>query len=160
MTTKNETAKWTAALEAAHTAGLAAVAATTPTPLVVVQRANPFDDSSAIVRQYAPIPDGVCGFGWVEFRPERGGESRRFVNWVLKQYADTRERINEWDKAKRARLWGNSFSHDSYTQSYHLNIWDFNQSYEKKTAYASAFARSLQTAGIEGLTVRGTGRLD
>ena len=43
----------------ADDAGRKAAAETVPTPMQIVQRANPLDDTSPIVRAYEPVMDGV-----------------------------------------------------------------------------------------------------
>lgn len=134
--TKSKSPKFTedeayALFERAHSAGMLAGDKARPTPMTVVVRENPFDDNSPIVKRYAPVMDGVCGFGWVNVRP--GNSS--FANWLR--------------KTNRGR------------NAYHggVDIWvrEFNQSYERKIAYARAFAGVLTEAGI---TAYGTGRLD
>jgi hypothetical protein len=115
---------------AADTAGKAAAEATNPTPMVVQQRANGFDDTSEVVQEWV-VPSGVCGFGWVNIRP---GTSS-FARWIKKQGIG--------DKAYEGGI----------------NIWvgAYGQSYEKKIAYAHAFAAVLRDAGIKAW---GAGRLD
>lgn len=49
-------------------------------PMVVVQRANPFDDTSRIVKEYEPVMDGVCGFASITVA---GNTS--FGKWLLKK---------------------------------------------------------------------------
>ena len=89
----------------------------------VVQHANPLDDSSPIVKRYAPVMDGVCGFAWVVVRP--AGSS--FGRWLRKER-------------------GHSLAYGGG-----VSIWvgSFGQSYERKYAYARAFAGVLEEAGIE-----------
>jgi len=57
--------------EEADRAGVAAVAAMTPTPMIVV-------DSKG--KEYF-VGDGVCGFAWVNIKPARGG----FVAYLKSQ---------------------------------------------------------------------------
>ena len=106
----------------ADAAGLAAGKAARPTPMVVVQRANPFDDTSPITRRYAPVMDGVCGFAWIKIRPATGS----FVRWL------------------KARDKG----YKSYTGGYDISVNAFEQSLERKAAYARAFAAVLTEAGM------------
>lgn len=123
----------------ADAAGKAAAEAHRPTPMHVVQRENPFDDSSPIVRRYAPVMDGVCGFAWINIRP---GNSP-FANWAKKQSRPGRP---DWELARK---------------SYHggVDIWvsDYGQSYELKLAYARGYAKVLAEAGIKAYA---SGRLD
>ena len=58
-----------AAWDAAVAAGKAAAEVKVPVPMVVVQRSNPLNDASPVVKVYEPIIDGVCGFAWVKVRP-------------------------------------------------------------------------------------------
>ena len=116
---------------AAHKAGMAAAKRLTPTPMVVTERAVPFDDNSPIKRQWH-VPDGVCGFAWVVVRP---GTSA-FARWA-KKHKDARRNYYGGMTVK----W----------------VGEFNQSYEKKFAYARAFAEVLREAGINATP---GGRLD
>ncbi len=88
----------------------------------VVQRANPFDDSSPVVHRYAPVMDGVCGFAWVTIRP---GTSS-FARWVSKT-----------GRGRKGYYGG-------------IQIWvsGFGQSMTRKEAYADAFAAVLREAGV------------
>lgn len=110
--------------ERAHEAGMAAGEASIPEPMIVVQRANPFDDNSPIVRQYEPVMDGPCGFAWIKVRPGNGS----FARWLKRA-----------GKVRGAAYHGG------------VDIWvgQFNQSATRKEAYASAFAAVLREAGIQ-----------
>lgn len=114
----------------AHEAGLAAANAHKPTPMHVVERANPFDDQSAIVKRYAPVMDGVCGFAWV---------------WMKGNTAIAR-------LAKKASEAG-ALSGVNYGKGYPngITLWvtGFNQSLERKEAYARAYVATLRDAGHE-----------
>jgi hypothetical protein len=81
---------------------------------------------------YAPIDSGVCGFAWVSIRP--GNSS--FAIWAKKTGRCTTDHY-----AGGVRLW----------------VGDYGQSYERKYAYARAFADTLRDAGIKAYT---SGRLD
>ena len=102
----------------AHDAGMKAAEAHMPTPMQVVQRADPLNDNSPIVKRYAPVIGGVCGFGWINIYP---GNCRA---------ANAAKKLAKASKA------------------YHggVQIWvgQFNQSYELKTTYAAAYAAVLQ----------------
>jgi hypothetical protein len=110
---------WKALYDKAHEAGVEAAKAKIPEPMVVVERANPLDDSSAIVKQYEPVLDGVCGFAWINIKP--GNHS--FCNWYKK---------NIDENAK-----------DNYYGGISIWVHDFRQSMEKKSAYAGTFADVL-----------------
>lgn len=117
--------------EKADAAGKEAAAAKVPEPMHVVQRANPLDDSSPVVKRYEPVMGGVCGFAWVTVRP---GNSR-FANWLKK------------NKGARRGYYGGT----------ELWISGYQQSYERKMAYATAYADVLREVGIEAYP---GGRLD
>lgn len=105
-------------------AGRAAAEACTPTPMVVQEHANPLDDSSPVIKQYAPVMAGVCGFAWINVRP--GNSS--FACWL-----------------KRNDL-GRS---DRYEGGVRVWVDGYGQSYERKRAYAGGFARVLRDAGMD-----------
>lgn len=115
----------------AHSAGVEAAEAAVPTPMVVQERENPFDDNSPIVRQYAPVMSGVVGFAWVSIYPA----TSTFARWLKKN-----------GRARPAYQGG-------------LQIWvsGYGQSYERKMAYAGAYARVLTEAGFKAYA---GGRLD
>ena len=127
-TSKRELARiWKAADEA----GREAVRKTVPTPMVVVEHANPLDDSSPVVHRYPPVEGGVCGFAWINTPGNRA-----FGRWVK--------------ETGRGRP-------DSYYGGVTIWVSDFGQSYERKDAYAQAFARVLNENGV---TAYAMGRLD
>lgn len=113
-------------------AGDRAARAVVPVPMHVVQRAHPLDDTSPIVKRYAPVMDGVCGHAWIIVRP---GTSR-FARFL------------------KAEGLGDT---SSYFGGVRIWISDYGQSYERKAAYASAFAATLEEAGI---TADAMSRLD
>lgn len=108
----------------ADIAGKAAADKCCPTPMIVVQRANPFDDNSPIIKQYEPVMGGCCGFAWVNVKP---GNSR-FANWLK--------------KTGRGRA-------DSYYGGVTIWISDYGQSMNLKESYAYAFAKVLSDNGIK-----------
>lgn len=110
--------------QAAERAGMAAGKAAVPTPMIVVQHRNPFDDSSEVIKQYAPIMDGVCGFAWINIRPGTCAAAR---------YA------KETHRGRR----------DSYAGGVSVHVGAFGQSLERKAAYARAYAKVLRDAGIQ-----------
>jgi hypothetical protein len=111
-------ARFAAVYQLADAAGAEAAEKASPTPMVVVQHANPLDDSSPVVRQYAPVEGGVCGFAWVTVRP--GNCS--FALWAAKNKG--------WSKA--------------YHGGMQLWVSAYGQSMERKDAYAQAFAAVLR----------------
>lgn len=120
------TTNWQALYDKAHAAGLEAGQAVTPTPMTVVQRANPLDDNSPVVKAYEPVADGVCGFAGVRFPGN--------TSW------------GKWCKA-------NKIARKGYPTGLHISCHAFNQSLTRKTAYATAFAKVLTEAGIEKVYV-------
>lgn len=106
----------------ADDAGRRAVAALTANggirPMVVQQRENPLDDRSKVVYQET-VSDGVCGFAWVELKPANNA----FCKWLVK-------------KGYASKLSGPGVS-----------IWvhDYNQSMQKKAAYARAFCQVIKS---------------
>jgi hypothetical protein len=103
----------------AHAAGMAAGEAAAPTPMHVVRRDVV---TGQITKRYAPVMDGVCGFAWINVRP---GNSP-FANWLKK----------------------NTHASPAYQGGVEYWVREFNQSMERKEAFARAFARVLQEAGI------------
>jgi hypothetical protein len=102
-------------------AGETAADAHTPTPMFVVQRENPFDDTSQVVRNYGAVTGGVCGFAWVTVTPGTSSFAR---------YLKTRGARKGYYGGVEKRVHG------------------YGQSMEKKEAYAQAFAAVLREAGV------------
>jgi hypothetical protein len=131
-TTVKMTQRQAAALHRkAHLAGMDAGGAARPVPMYVVERANPWDDNSPVTRRYAPVEGGVCGFAWVKVRPAMGP----FVRYLK----------------------AHGTGHKGYTGGWDVWVSAFNQSLERKTAYANAYAKVLTEAG---LTAYGQSRMD
>ncbi|MCJ2530793.1 MAG: hypothetical protein LN413_00530 [Candidatus Thermoplasmatota archaeon] len=124
--------EWEQLYLAAHDAGMEAGSAHAPTPMVVVQHENQLDDSSPVAKMYPPVMDGACGFAWVNVRP---GTSS-FARWLRKS--------------------GEGHS-DHYAGGTAVWVPFFNQSYERKMAYARAMADVLDKAGVKAYA---GGRLD
>jgi len=78
------------------------------------------------------VEDGPCGFAWVELKPANCG----FAKWLRAE------------ELAEKRYGGPGVS---------MWIGAYNQSYEKKRAYAGAFAKVLQG---EGLNARSGSRMD
>jgi hypothetical protein len=121
----------------AEAAGIAAGRDAVPTPMVVFQpRAGDLftereSDITRAVKVYEPVMDGVCGFAEIVIRP--GNSSA--ANFAKARYGASKR--------------------------YHggVGIWvsSYGQSYERKMAYAVAFAGILRDAGINAYA---DGRLD
>jgi hypothetical protein len=106
----------------ADAAGKQAAATVQVRPMVVQQHASPIDDSSPVVQQWV-VDDGVCGFAWVVITPG---------NCTAARYAK-----EHWGASKH------------YYGGVSIWISDYNQSMTRKEAYARAFAKVLQEAGIK-----------
>lgn len=107
---------------AANAAGRAAVVALKVTPMVVTQHSNPLDDSSAIRKAYF-VEDGPCGFAYVTIKPANS----RFAKFMVV----------------------NGLARKAYGGGVTMSVRDYNQSLQKKEAYAYAFAKVLQDNGIK-----------
>ena len=109
--------------DAAHIAGESAARAVVPIPMHVVQLKDPFDENSEVVKRYAPVMDGVCGFAWVNIKP---GNSA-FARWL------------------KANGKANA---DKYSGGVTVWVRAYDQSMTRKVAYASAFALVLSAHSI------------
>ena len=118
-------------LDRADAAGNHAALGTTPQPMFVVEHSNPLDDNSPVIHRYPPVMDGVCGFAWVTIRPGNG-RLARFIKTTGRGSAAYGSGVSIW-------------------------IGQFGQSYERKYAYARAFAGVLHEAGFDASA---DGRLD
>lgn len=67
------------------------------------------------------VPDGPCGFAWIKFAGN--------TPWA------------RWAKAHAG-------AHNAYPTGYMIWVSDYNQSMQRKEAYAHAFATVLRDAGI------------
>jgi hypothetical protein len=103
----------------AEAAGKAAGDAVSVTPMTVVMRSNMFDDTSPVVKAYH-VPDGVCGFAWVNV----GG------NTAMGRYMKS--------KGHRA----------GYPKGINYWVSAYGQSMTRKEAFAHAFAKVLRDNGI------------
>lgn len=112
---------WAPVWAEAMQAGLAAGNRHKPTPMVVCKHASPLDDNSPIIRQYAPVEGGVCGFAWVKFP---GNTS--FGKWAKKQ----------------------GYVRSSYGGGLSYWVSQFGQSMERKEEFARAMAIVLKSHGI------------
>ncbi len=82
------------------------------------------------IRGYEPIADGVCGFAQVNIKGNTA-----FGRWVKKM----------------------GYGRKAYYGGLDINVHEFNQSYERKMAYANAMAKVFTSHGIEAFA---SGRLD
>jgi hypothetical protein len=107
----------------AHEAGMVKASECIPTPMVVQQRANPMDDQSEVIKTYAPVMDGVCGFAWIS--GIKGNTA-----------------FGKWAKDKR-------LASKDYPSGLRIWIGLFGQSMQKKEAYAHGAATVLNQYGIK-----------
>lgn len=121
--TKDEAAELMARAERA---GREAAEAKVPVPMIVQELRDPFDPNSEVVKEYAPVLSGVCGFAWVRVVP--GGSS--FARWLTAS-----------GKGRK----------DSYAGGVSVWVRGYGQSLERKEAYASAMAGVLKEAGVHAL---------
>lgn len=99
-------------------------------PMIVNEHSNMLDDASPIKQSYY-VADGVCGFAWVTVKPANSGFAK-FLRNVMG-------------------------CHLAYGGGMQLWIGQYNQSYQKKIAYADKFATILRDHGINAYA---DGRLD
>ena len=109
--------------EMADKAGQEAVERLVVRPMVVSQHTNPMVDSSPVARSWF-VEDGVCGFAWVNVKPAHS----KFAKFLV--------------VSGLARK-------DTYNGGVTLWVSQYNQSLQKKEAYAYAFAKVLRDNGIE-----------
>ena len=120
--TKNEL---DAILNAAHEAGHAAATAHTPTPMIVRDGFTGYT--------YPPVMDGACGFGWITL-PANKGIGRQINTLIRKNKTD------KWDQWAEYRGW----SRRTVGKGIQLWVSSYGQSYERKRAYAYAYADKLR----------------
>lgn len=113
-------------MEAAMAAGAAKVAGAKVVPMVVQQHASPIDDSSPVVKKWF-VEDGVCGFAWVKVKGVG-----KFANF-LKQNKDKFPGLSV---------------HKGYPGGLEISVHAYNQSLQKKEAYAQGMAEIFRGAGI------------
>lgn len=106
----------------AHASGMEAGNSVIPAPMIVSERVNPLDDSSAITKVYQPVMDGVCGFAWVSFAGNTA--------WA------------KWAKVNR-------IASKHYPLGYCVWVGHFNQSLTRKESYADAYCKVLNKHGIK-----------
>lgn len=106
----------------AQRAGIIAAGKKIPTPMVVEEHENMLDGNSKVKNTWQ-VNDGVCGFAWITIKPANSA----FAKWLM-----------EKNLARKA----------SYGSGVLIWVYQYGQSYERKAAYAGAFAGVLQKYGI------------
>lgn len=114
----------------ADKAGLEAVRALNVEPMIVYQSTSLFSNDVDRSKPIEYVEDGICGFAWVSVKPANKGNTRL-------------------GKAERADLEKMGFFKNDYEKNYQLWISQFNQSLQKKEAYARAFAKVLRQYGFD-----------
>lgn len=109
--------------KSAHAAGMAAGNESVPVPMVVGSPSSFMGNDLDLSKQTYFVEGGVCGFAWVHL-PKAVGP---FVKWLKE----------------------NRKGHKSYQSGWDIWVGEFGQSMQRKEAYASAFAKVLDTAGID-----------
>ena len=136
----------------ANLAGKQAVATLNVRPLIVKEASNifrnsfdqndrlPSADKPVVVNQDGTtswyVEEGDCGYAWIQIRPssETGLRDCDFVKWL---------------RAKDiGSYWGNF-------KAWTISVDDYNQSMQKKKAFADAVVEILKGAGIEASSVSG-----
>lgn len=107
----------------AYSAGMQAMKAATPTPIVVGHATSVFSDEMDYSRPTYVVPGGLCGFAWVNIRP---GNSR-FARWLVKE----------------------GLARKSYSGGVDFSVREGDQSVALKEAFADAFAEELRSNGIK-----------
>lgn len=102
--------------EQCHKLGMDAVSKLKVVPMRVSQHKDQLDDSSPVVYSEV-VADGVCGFASIRFKANNG-----WAKWVI---------ANKLGKKS------------DYHGGAYIWVSDFNQSLQKKEAYARAFADRL-----------------
>lgn len=115
-------ADFKALFERAHAAGHAAATAMTPRPMIVGSPSTPFGSDVDLTKPHELVADGVCGFAWIKFKGN--------TPWA------------RWCKA-------HGHSGPAYPTGHQIWVKDYNQSMQRKEAYARAFAAVLQAEGIK-----------
>lgn len=115
--------------EEADIAGKKAVEAARVVPMIVGQETGFMSGKIDYSKPTEYVADGVCGFAWVDVYPKNKGNTRL-------------------GKDERAILEKNGFKKSTEGRSFYKWIKDYNQSMQKKEAYAYAFAAVLKKYGI------------
>jgi hypothetical protein len=113
----------------ADVAGKEAVAKLKVVPMLVGQETSLFSGKIDYSKPVEYVSDGPCGFAWISVKPQNKGNTKL-------------------GKEERKVLESENFRHNDYEKNYQLWISAFNQSLQKKEAYARAYAKVLRDSGI------------
>lgn len=108
----------------ADNAGNTAVAELKVTPMLVGSATSIFSNKIDYTKPTYVIADGPCGFASIQIKPA----TTKFAKWLVAN-----------SHARR----------DTYEGGIYIHVGQFNQSHQKKTAYAQAFAEVLRAAGYK-----------
>ena len=118
-------------IEEAREKGNAAALNNKPTPMVVGEAKDLTSSEIDYSKKTYYVSEGVCGFAWIWFKG-----NTKFGRWAKKMGL--------------AKSW--------YPTGLAIWVGEFGQSYERKMAYARAFAKVLNEYGINDAYA--SGRLD
>lgn len=125
-------------MQEAVTAGMAALTACTPVPMVVQQHASVLNDNSPVVQEWV-VDGGVCGFAWITFKANTT-PNRKFLAGL-----------------KSAGLVGDNGWGKATGGGYSYWVHQGGQSMTKKEAFAHAFADVLR---VNDITAYAQSRMD
>lgn len=114
----------------ADAAGKAAVEKLEVVPMIVGQETSMFSNKIDYSKPTYYVADGVCGFAWVDVYPAYKGNTRA-------------------GKEERKLLESFGFRKNDYAKTYQLWVSAYNQSMQKKEAYARAYADVLRANGLK-----------
>ena len=104
-------------------------------PMIVEKHVNMLDDNSPVEQAWV-VPGGPCGFAFVRVKCTNG-PSRKFINQLKKKgLAGGQNSFKDWTKS------------DYYGGFIKSFVLEGGQSLAYKEAYAGAFAKVLEEAGI------------
>jgi hypothetical protein len=148
------------AVEAADAAGAEAVAGAQVVPMMVYTPRNVLgsmmggDDGGIDTSQPVyHVEGGVCGFASIQLKA-KGTDGRKFLNWITGKVRSARPASD----VLNGSLGG--FYRDSYYGGVSGSVRVGGQSLQRKEAYGRAFVRSLNEAGIDGLSAWMSSRMD
>lgn len=117
-------------IEKATAAGKAAVEKLEVVPMIVGQETSLFSNKIDYSKPTYYVADGVCGFAWVDVYPANKGNTKA-------------------GKEERKLLERFGFRKNDYQKTHQLWVSAYNQSMQKKEAYARAFAAVLRENGFK-----------
>lgn len=114
----------------ADAAGQAAVEKLQVVPMIVGQETSFMSGKIDYTKQTHYVEDGVCGFSWVDVYPQHKGNTRL-------------------GKEERKVLEAVGFKKSYESKRYYKWVSAYNQSMQKKEAYAKAYATVLRENGVK-----------